>query len=121
MPLSNNLSGKQRKFFTCKLLEMNYQWVLFSNILHTTAKAQLASFKVAFRMAQCKKLNTIAEELVLAAALVLVPTMIGKSVAQKQKAVPLSNNTTNRRIDKISDDINDQLVVKMCENEFSLH
>jgi len=46
--------------------------------------------------------------------------MIGKSAAQKPKAVPLSNNTICRRIDKISDDINDQLVAKMRGNEFSL-
>ena len=47
--------------------------------------------------------------------------MIGESAAQKLKAVPLSNNTIRRRIDKISDDINDQLVAKMRGNEFSLH
>ena len=46
--------------------------------------------------------------------------MIGESAAQKLKAVPLSINTISRRIDKISDDINDQLVAKMRGNEFSL-
>jgi len=60
------------------------------------------------------------EELVLPAALDLVSAMIGESTAQKLKAVPLSNNTICRSIDKISDDINDQLVGKMCGNEFSL-
>ena len=39
--------------------------------------------------------------------------MIGESVAQKLKAVPLRNNTVCRRIDKISDDISDQPVAKM--------
>ena len=56
----------------------------------------------------------------LPAALDLVSTMIGESVAQKLKAVTLSNNTISRRIDKISYDINDQLVAKMRENEFNL-
>ena len=60
------------------------------------------------------------EELVLPAALDLVSTMIGESAAQKLKAVPLSNNTISMRIDKISDDMNDQLVAKMLGNEFSL-
>ena len=50
-----------------------------------------------------------AEELVLPAALDLVSTMLGESVAQELKLVPLSNNTICRRIDKIADDINDQL------------
>ena len=56
----------------------------------------------------------------LPAALDLVSTMIGESAAQKLKAVPLSNNTISRRIAKILDDINDQLVAKMRGNEFSL-
>ena len=56
----------------------------------------------------------------LSATLDLVLTMIGESAAQKLKAVPLSNNTISRRIDKTSDDINNQLVAKMRGNEFNL-
>ena len=115
-----NLSRKPREFFTRKLSEMNKQSVVFLNFLKTPTKVQLASFKVAYRIAKCKKLHTIAEELVFPAALDLVSTMIGESAAQKLKAVSLSNNIISRRIDKISDDINDQLVAKMCGNEFSL-
>jgi len=105
----NNLPGKPREFFACKLSEMNKQSVLFSNFLHTPAKAQLASSTVAHRNPKCKKPHTTAEELVLPAALDLVSTMIGESAAQKLKPVPLSNNTICRRIDKISDDINPKL------------
>ena len=46
--------------------------------------------------------------------------MIGESAAQKLKAVSLLNNTIYWRIDKFSDDINDQLVAKMRGNEFNL-
>ena len=96
--------------------------ILFFKFLHTPAKAQLASFKVAYRIAKCKKSHTIvAEELVLSAALDLVSAMIEESAAQKLKAVPLSNDTICRRVDKISDDINDQLAAKISGNEFSLH
>ena len=49
------LSGKPREFFAQKLSEMNEQSALFSNFLHTPAKAQLASFKVAYRIEKCKK------------------------------------------------------------------
>ena len=59
----NNLSGKHAKFSLDKLSEMNKQSVLFSNFLHTPAKAQLASFKFAYRIAKCKKPHTITEEL----------------------------------------------------------
>ena len=89
---------------------MNKQSDVFSNFLQTPTKAQLASFKVAYKIAKCKKLHAIAEELVLPAALDLVWTIIGESTAQKLKAVPLSNNTISRRINKILDDINDHLV-----------
>ena len=88
--------------------------------LQTPAKAQLASFKVAYRIAKCKKLHTVAEELVLSTALDLVSIIIGESAAQKLKAVPLSNNNISRRIDKILDDINNQLVAKIRGNELSL-
>ena len=88
--------------------------------LQTLSKAQFVSFKVVYKIPKCKKLHTIADELVLPAALDLVSTMIGESAAQKLKAVLLSNNTISRRINKILDDINDQLVVKMRRNEFSL-
>ena len=77
---------------------MNKQSVVFSNFLKTPAKAQLTSFKFAYRTGKCKKLHTIAEELVLPAAIDLVSTMIGESAPQKLKAVPISNNT-----DKISE------------------
>ena len=99
---------------------MNKQWVVFSNFLQTPAKAQLAFFKVAHRIAKCKKLHTIAEELVLPAALDLVSIIIGESAAQKLETVPLLNYTISRRIDKILDNINDQLVAKIRGNEFSL-
>ena len=115
----NNLSGKSREFFARKLTEMK-QSVELSSFLDTPVKAQLASFKVAYRIAKCKKTHTIAEKLVLPAAFDLVSTTIGESVAQKLKVVPLSNNTICRRIEKISDDINDQLIAKMRGNEFSL-
>jgi len=96
--------------------------ISFFKLLQTPAKAQLASFKVAYRIAKCKKAHTIvAEELVLSAVLDLVAAMIEESAAQKIKALPLSNDTICRRVDKISDNINDQLAAKMSGNEFSLH
>ena len=99
---------------------MNKQSVFFLNFLHTPAKTQLASFKVAYKIAKYKKSHTIVEELLLPATLDLVSTMIGESVAQKLKAVPLSNNTVCWEIDNILDDISDQLVAKRRGYEFSL-
>ena len=66
---------------------------MFSNFLSTPAKAHLAPFKVAHRIAKHKKPHTIAKELILPAAIDLVSTMIGDLAAQEPKTVPLSNNT----------------------------
>ena len=99
---------------------MRNQLVVFSNFLSISTKAQLASFKVAHRIAKCKKLYTIAEELILPAIIDLVSTMLGDSVAQELKIIPLSNKNLCRRIEKIADDINDQIVTNMYGNEFSL-
>ena len=116
----NYLSEKPRKFFIRKLSEMKKQSVVFSNFLSILAKTQLASFKVAHRIAKCKKPHTIAEELILPATNDLVSTMIGESGAQDLKTVPLLNNTICKRTEKIADNINDQLVTNMRGNEFSL-
>jgi len=43
--------------------------------------ALLASYEVAFRVAQCKNLHTIAEELNLPSAINMVSIMIGEFVA----------------------------------------
>ena len=99
---------------------MKKQLVVFSNFLSIPAKAQLASFKVVHRIAKCKKSHTITEELILPATIDIVLTIIGDLAAQELKTVPLSNNTVCKRIKKIADDINDQLITNMRGNEFSL-
>ena len=58
--------------------------------------------------------------LILLAAIDLVSTMIGNSAAQELKTIPISNNTICKRIEKIADDVNDQLVTNLRGNEFSL-
>jgi len=77
----------------------------------------LASHKVAFRIAQCKKPHTIAEELILPSAIDIVSTLIGESVENQLKNIPLSNNTISRRI---QDNINDQLIDKLRNKNFAI-
>lgn len=62
------------------------------------SKAQMASCRVAYRIAQCKIPHTIAEQLILPAALDMVSVMLDETSAAKLKAVPLSNDTVARRI-----------------------
>ena len=69
-------------------------------------------------MLSVKKPHTIAEGLILPAAVDLVGTMIG--AAEKLKMVLLSDDIMCRRIDDMAQDIQDQLIDKMKEPEFGL-
>ncbi|XP_030605115.1 myelin-associated glycoprotein-like [Archocentrus centrarchus] len=59
-------------------------------------RALLASYKVAYQIALCKKPHTIAEELILPAALDMVSVMLDDASAAKLKTIPLSNDTVAR-------------------------
>jgi hypothetical protein len=54
----------------------------------------LASYEVANRITTCKKPHTIAEELILPAAVDMVNIMIGESAGKLLSKVPLSSNIT---------------------------
>jgi hypothetical protein len=56
--------------------------------------------------------HTIAEELILPAAADMMSIMICESAGKLLSKVPLSNNTINRRIQHIAEDLNDQLIEK---------
>ncbi|XP_078802871.1 protein FAM200A-like [Oryzias latipes] len=58
-----------------------------------------ASYLVARRVAQSKKAFTIAEELVLPAAVDLCREMIGEAAAKKLKTIPLSNDILDESTD----------------------
>ena len=81
----------------------------------TAANTQtlLASYKVAYRIARTKKPHTIAETLILPAAVDMVAVMFGEAEANKLHSIPLSDTTISRRICDMADDINTQLIEKV--------
>lgn len=85
-----------------------------------TSEALLASYQVSHRIAKCKKPHTIAETLILPAAIDIVSTMLGDSSAQQLKNIPLSNDTVCRRISDISDDLCQHLIEKLHNKCFAL-
>ena len=95
---------------------MKSQLSTISKFTQLPSKALLASYQVAHRIAKYKKPHSIAEELILPAAIDLATTMIGKGAAEKLKSVPLSNDTVCRRIGDMALDIHDQ----MKQREFGL-
>ena len=65
---------------------------------------------MAHRIVKCKKPHTIAEELILPAAVDLVISMIGEGAAEKLKMLRLSDDAMYRRIGDMTQDIYDQLI-----------
>lgn len=77
----------------------------------------LASYKVAYRVAKAGKPHTIAENLILPAALDMVEIMVSKQEANKLKNIPLSDNTISRRINDMAKDIQEQVVEKLKNSQ----
>lgn len=67
-----------------------------------------------------KKKHTVAEELILPAALDMVSVMLDDASAAKIKAIPLSNDTVARRINDMANDLKEQLGDKLKETRFAL-
>ena len=77
----------------------------------------LASYKVAYRVAKAGKPHTIAENLILLAALDMVEIIVSKQEANKFKKIQLSDNTISRRINDMAKDIQEQVVEKLKNSQ----
>ncbi|GFV07748.1 SCAN domain-containing protein 3 [Trichonephila clavipes] len=64
--------------------------------------------------------HTIAEELILPAAIEIVETMFGDNFAKELQSILLSNDTVSRRIDDIAEDVEQQLFGKLRDKSFSI-
>lgn len=115
-----NLVNKPRDYFVSKLKAMAQQKHIFTKQATIPSKALLSSYKVAWRIAKSKKPHTIAENLILPAAMDMVSIMIGDAAAKQLQNVPLSDNTISRRIQDMAEDINDQLIEKLIGNDFAI-
>ncbi|KAL4125866.1 hypothetical protein QTP88_010103 [Uroleucon formosanum] len=69
-----------------------------------------ASYKVNHLIAKYGKNHTIAENLILPAAVEIVSCMFGEKEAKIIKTIPLSNDTVSRRINDMAYDTKEQLV-----------
>jgi hypothetical protein len=97
--------SKSRNYFSRKLQELNQQKGSFYKQASIPSNALLASYKVAHRIAKCKKPHTIAEELILPAAVDMVNIMIIQFVGKLHSKVPLSKNTISHRVQHIVEDL----------------
>ncbi|XP_078537946.1 zinc finger BED domain-containing protein 5-like [Lissotriton helveticus] len=118
--LHPNVVGKPREFFVRKVAEAKLQKSSFSKQTKMNSNALLSSYQVAYLVAQSKKPHTIAEELILPAAVKMVTNMVGEDAGKQLLKVPLSNNTVSRRINDMAEDINDQFICNLRGKDFAL-
>ena len=110
--------GNAPEFFKRKLFEFrsSQDTMRKASTSTTSAKALEASFEVSLLIAQAKKPFSIAEDLLLPAAVKLAEIMLDTTAAEKLKTVPLSNDTVCRRIDAMGTDIVEQVVGKLSDS-----
>ncbi|XP_063902632.1 zinc finger BED domain-containing protein 5-like [Zophobas morio] len=118
--LHSEYVNKPRQFFELKLKSFEKQKTFFKKSLSVHEKALLASYKVSYRIARCKKPHTIGEELILPAAIEIVETMFGDNFTKQLQSIPLSNDTVARRISDIANDVQHQLFEKLHDKLFSI-
>jgi len=112
-------TSKSLDFFVVKLGEFKKSQKVMksSTSLSGNKNATLASYEVAQLVAKSGKAHTIAEELILPAAIVLCKKMLGESTAKLISFVPLSNNTIQRRITDMSANIEETLFTRLSTSD----
>lgn len=103
------LKDKPVEFFQRKLLSLRSQQVNITDLSNVSKNARKASYEVALKIAKKGKPHTIAEELILPAAIDMVSNIISPQDAEKLKKLPLSNDTIARRISDMVGDVQSQL------------
>ncbi|KAK9882479.1 hypothetical protein WA026_021820 [Henosepilachna vigintioctopunctata] len=111
---------KSIEFYQRKLDEFNNQRQTFKKILSVPPNVLLASYKVSFQIAKCKKTHHIGENLILPAAIDIVRIMFSESYAKQLEKIPLSDNTVGRRINDISEDLCHRLVSQLRTTKFAI-
>ena len=100
--------------------ELTNQKQTFKKILSDPPNALLASYHVSYRIAKCKKPQTIGDTIILPSAIDMVRIMLVESYAKQLLQILLTYNTVGRRINYISEDLCDQLVSKLRISKFGI-
>ncbi len=94
-------------------LEIQSSAQVLSRSITVNQKLHLAFYKVSYRVAKEKAPHTIAERLILPAALDIVNTVLDEKASEKLKLIPLSDNTVSRRIGDIAQNLKERLIVRL--------
>ena len=78
------------------------------------------SYNISLLIAKAGKPHTIGEELILPAVKEVIKTVLHKSPEQVIKSIPLSDNSVQRRVDKMAENVEETLSKMLMTTEFSL-
>lgn len=84
----------------------------------TSEKTLSASFEVSKLIAQSKKAHTIAETVIKPCMLKVAEELLGQEAQKKIREIPLSNDTVKSRIQKMSTDIEEQVIDKIKKSPY---
>ena len=113
------LAGKDRLFFERKRQNLNTQKLDITGGVHRQNAALVeASFVIAYQIAKKKKPHTIAEELVMPCMKDVVRILIGPEQAKLLSGVSVSDNTVQRRIVDLSEDIEKRVITEIKSSPF---
>ncbi|XP_028658888.2 SCAN domain-containing protein 3-like [Erpetoichthys calabaricus] len=116
----NELKDKPVDFFQRQAEVYANQQKIISTATTVNEKALKASYIMAMRIAKRKKAHTVAESLIMPAALEICEIMLGKESSRKLLSIPVSNDTIRRRICDMSNDIQLQLVERLQSSTFAI-
>ncbi|GFX38231.1 protein ZBED8 [Trichonephila clavipes] len=93
---------------------------MFPSTLERDDNGLQASYNISLLIEKSGKSHTIGEELILPAVEEVLKTVIPKSASDIIRRIPLSNNTVQRRIDEMSQDVESFLCDYLQTTHFSL-
>lgn len=112
----SHLIDKNITYFQRLLNSQNKQSKTMTTIVKISDKSQEASYVVAELVAKTMKPHTICEQLILPACREIVKIFFGIEAEQEILKIPLSDNTISRRINDMSEDIEQQVLNKLRDS-----
>ena len=93
---------------------------LFSTATTPDGDGLFASYNISLMIAKSGKPHTIGEELIIPAISEVIRTVLHKPASDIIKKISLSNNTVQRRIDEMAQDVEDSLCGYLKTSRFSI-
>ena len=93
---------------------------MFASTSQQSTDGLRASYNISLLIARSGKPHAIGEELILPAVREVLHTVVHKSPDQIMKAIPLSDNSVQRRVDEMAENIEETLCNILAATEFSL-